>query len=398
MNAIPPLRSPEVRRTNERIILRLLRDHGPASQSEIVARTGLQASTVFRIFIALERRGLIRKAEPAKPREDRVGRRPTFFGLRPTARIAIGAELAGTGVSVVVIGFDGAVLHHETLAASHRPGFPDALETLIRTVERAIAVSGVSREAIVGLAVGLPGVVDIEGGSVLEYGRFEGMDGLPIAEELARSLGIPAYVHNNTAIIALSEYRYGRAKGVRSLVAFLLRSGVGGAYINDGRIAESQGRSVFEVGHLYPDTSSFDRRPSDGWTVIEDYLGERPLLEAAAAAGVRTWDELLAALQSGDGDVAEALRPRADMLAATARNIALLLSPEAFLVVTRFSPLSHFFARSIEARFAQVADSIRLGVQRVIPVAYDSLTAGRGAAGIVFDRYLAGAPGFADSW
>lgn len=363
---------------------------GSLSQSDVVAKTGLQASTVFRIFTALEERELIRPIGMGLRRLEKRGRRPSMYELNPESKAVIGAEVSGTGISVSAINFRGDTLHHETLPLRTGADAEFALGELIQSILRVIRASGVSVSSIIGIGVGVPGVVDTELGAVLDYERFSGMNGLPIAKRIEKQTGCSVTVHNNASVIALAEYRLGRAQGTRSTAAFLLRAGMGGAYINDDRIVESHGRSVFEVGHLFTDLSTIAEGNIERPDVLESLLSERALLEhlRERTNPSLNWASCIQALRNGDPEVRKALKPRADLLAAVARNVALLLSPESFIIVTRFQPLSDFFAESVRAYFATVSDPVRLGVRNIIPLAYHSALAARGAAEMVLQGYF----------
>lgn len=386
-----PIRSSEIRRANEKTILRMLHEKGHLSQSDIAEHAGLQPSTVFRIFTSLEERNLIRPVEHAGQREERRGRKPSYYGLEPSARIFVGAELSGTGTSVSVVDFNGRTIHHETHLGRTDIDGNRALSDLIEILHRGISASRARTDRIVGIGIGVPGVVDTVTGTILDYERFQGMNGLRIGDLVSEELGIPSVVHNNASVIALAEYRFGNVSGTHSAVAFLLRAGMGGAYVVDGRIVESHGRSIFEVGHLLTDLNTSRSDSARDPVVLEEFLGERAIRRCVAEAdGTSTdWPSIIRRLEAGDEELRGLLRPSADLLAGVARNVSLLLSPESFLIITRFHALSRFFADSIERRFRGVSDPVRLGVRRIVPVAYDSRIAAGGAAELVFEHYFA---------
>lgn len=366
-----------------------MRDAGRLSQTEAVETTGLQPSTVYRIFGSLEQQSLIEptpKTEVLDPVDgERRGRKPTYFSLNRHARYFVGAELSGTGVTAGIFDFRGDLVHHVNLLVRIDVNGTTAIQTTADAIRRVIFGARIERSLIEGIGIGVPGVVDLERGTVLVYERFTGMNGVPIEEKLMQEFEVPVIVHNNAAVITLYEAAFGKARHGGSAIAFLIRAGIGGAYVDSGRIVENHGQSVFEIGHLYTDITGTVDEVENSPRILEDLLNEE-ILMSQLPAGDRS--ELENSILTGDGAIRSGLETSAGILAGIARNVSLLLSPEVFLIITRYEQLSQYLARGIRARFESVEDPIRLGVKRIEPVAYNSLHAARGAAELVYQRYF----------
>jgi predicted NBD/HSP70 family sugar kinase/predicted transcriptional regulator len=386
---LKPVRSTEIRRSNERLLLSLLHDGGPQTQTDLVTLTGLQASTIFRIFADLEERGIIQEVESQVQEKVRKGRRPSFYALYPAAGYAVGVDLATGHAAVVLVDFSGQVVASSTVRFDVELDGNSAIRQIIETIRDVMKRVGVDYSALIGAGIGAPGIVDIETGAVVYYSRFPGMEGTPIRDVIQGELGIPVYVHNNASVLALSEHRYGRAQGVKSLAAFLLRGGVGGAYVNNGSIFTSQGRTTFEVGHLFLDISSISLE-ADAEHSVEDCLSEAALVRhiSTVSPSCNTIEEVIRALETHEPRVCQALATRAEVFVHVVRNIALLLNPEAFLIITRFKSLSEYFAEYLEKRRKELPGAERFNIGSVIAVEYDPIIACKGAAHLVFDAYF----------
>ncbi len=386
---LKPIRSNEIRKSNERLLLSLLHDAGPQTQTDLVTQTGMQASTIFRIFADLEERGIIHAVEAQPQGKVRKGRRPSFYSLNPTAGYAVGVDLATGYAAVLLVDFSGQVVASSAVRFDPELDGSNAIRYITETIRELMDNVGVDYSALIGIGIGAPGIVDIETGTVVYYSRFPGMEGTPIRDVLQRGLGVPVYIHNNASVLALSEHRYGRAQKVKSLAAFLLRGGVGGAYIHDGTIFTSQGRTTFEAGHLFLDISSTSLQANVEHS-LEDCLSEAALLRyiSTVSPSCHTIEDVIHALDTRDSAVCEALATRAEVLIHVVRNIALLLNPEAFLIITRFKSLSEFFAERIEKRRHELPGAERFNIGAVIAVEYDPVIACKGAAHLVFDAYF----------
>lgn len=105
--------------------------------------------------------------------------------------------------------------------------------------DRAIAATGVS------LAAQLRGRT-----GVVEIAPNLGWREVPFGELFAARLGQPVRVFNDLSAAAWAEHRLGAGRGASDLLAFFVGSGVGGALIVGGRLAEGATGVAGEVGHV----------------------------------------------------------------------------------------------------------------------------------------------------
>ncbi len=373
---IRPIRSREIRRVNENLILQILHSRGMATQSEIAAETGLQPSTVFRIFSALAEKGILSESEDSPEDTGRKGRKPSYFRLNPEAGYAVGIDLSGKASSGMLVDYLGRAVCRRHVTFRKGITAEEAIDETIGLIEHIIEASEIDRSRLIGIGMGAPGVVDIKEGIIRKYARFPGMEGQPLRLRLERRFGVPVTLHNNASLIALSEFRFGRARGHDSAAALLIRSGVGGAYIHRGELFVSQGKTAFELGHL----------PLDGGGVTEDKLSEPALLTGAGLnPGVHSLGDLEKLIGEGNQAAAAVMEEASVTLLKIVSHIALLLNPEAFLIITRHEGISTYLADHLKADIARIPGSERFNVASIIPLEYDPSIACTGAADLAFD-------------
>ena len=389
-SAIRPLRGADVRETNEKLVLRLIRQGDGLSQSEVAQRTGLKPPTVFRIFANLEERKLVRLA-PARQRGtgEKKGRRPVGYTVDPDACFAVGVDFWSRQMSIAIVDFSGA-LRCRNVVPVERADAQSVVAQMIGIIRSCLSGAKVPLKRVVGIGIGCPGMVDLEEGVILRYTRIEGMVGFPIRERIAREFKVPVRVHNNSAVVAASEYRYGIARGLDSLVLVLIRSGVGGAFLDGGHLFVSHRQTAIEIGHLSVDRNG----PScqcGARGCLEAYLSEEALVaDIPTAAGIRSFDELGEALRLGNPDVAASLEAKGAVLALGLRSLMRLLNPGAFVVVSRCQAVSDLLSRTAAAILAHDSHVPNRPPVAVLPREYDPVTAGRGASDLVMDAWLGG--------
>jgi N-acetylglucosamine repressor len=384
-----PLRSAEIRQANEKLILHLMHRKNPISQSELVAHTGLQASTVFRIFKSLEDRDFIKVCKEKENTGNKKGRKPVYYTVNPNVAYAAGIDISSYGASLLLIDFSGTTVAEKSLSYESRSiEAEDFIASIIALVEDGLDEAEIPLESLLGIGIGAPGIVDIQRGSIVRYSRFPGMEDYPLKEKIEKHFSAPVFLHNNTSVIALSELRYGRAKGKNSLVAFLIRAGVGGAYVSEGRIFESQGKTAFEAGHMAVDLLQVGK--SAGQETLEDFVSEEAILKRVTAETGRVtgWKDLLYYLEQRDEQVLGIMRELVRVLLGATHNIALLLNPEVILIICRYRVLAEFIAEELDHYISSRFDPACIDTHKIIPLEFDPAISCRGAAEFVFDDYF----------
>lgn len=109
------------------------------------------------------------------------------------------------------------------------------------------------KQAIKGIAVSCPGVVDSEKGVIYQGGSLLFMHEKNLAEMLARECHVPVVLQNDAKSAALAELWLGVAKDVHSAAILTLGSGVGGGIIMDGKLQSGYHLMAGEVSYMESD-------------------------------------------------------------------------------------------------------------------------------------------------
>ena len=101
-----------------------------------------------------------------------------------------------------------------------------ALSLLSDKIEYVIEQSGISRNKIAGIGIGMPGFVDPQQG--LNY-TFLPTKGESITGYITERTGLPCYIENDSDIVGLAELRFGAARNRRNAMVII----IDGAEIDD---------------------------------------------------------------------------------------------------------------------------------------------------------------------
>ena len=230
-----------IRDINRQIVLNYVREREPISRAEIARETELQRSTVSAIVEDLTREGLI---EEVGEGESTGGRRPTMLKLRAVGPIAVGVSITPTCTTVATSDLAGRVIDQQEFLTDPDP-------TLSQVIEVVREYSVRNPGSIEGVGISLPGLVDPSTGNALYIPYFLWRD-LPIAEMIAKAVGLPVVIDNDANAMALAELWFGRPEvnAARDFIMVLVAEGVGTGIIFDGQVYRGQRGAAGEFGHM----------------------------------------------------------------------------------------------------------------------------------------------------
>jgi glucokinase len=159
-----------------------------------------------------------------------------------------GVDLGGTKLLGVVVDAESGQVIAQQRADTPLGGLEivASIERLVGTLEDLTGLTPTS------VGIGAAGLVD--GGGVLRFGpNLPGVIDLDLPAELGRRLGTVVQVDNDVTCAAVAEHRLGAARGVSDAVVVALGTGIGGAFIADGRIRRGAHHMAGEFGHLLVD-------------------------------------------------------------------------------------------------------------------------------------------------
>lgn len=215
----------------------------------------------------------------------------------------LGVDVGATTIAAGLVTHAGEVLQ-TVQRPTHVDGAGTVVKTLLALVEELVAVADERGLTIDGVGVGVPGVVDVERGliSVAPPGnRVRELRDVPIAEEISRITGLPAFVENDANALALAESMFGVARAARSLVLFAIGTEIGGGLVLDGHLVRGARGLAAEL-HNVPVKFDGARCRCGGRGCLGAYVGGRVIAEEArrrVADGTRS---SVVELAGGDAD------------------------------------------------------------------------------------------------
>ncbi|MCQ8190100.1 ROK family transcriptional regulator [Streptomyces rugosispiralis] len=238
----------DLRRGNRSTLLRQLYFRGPVSRQELGTLTGLSSGSVSNVVGELLADELVEEAGSV---ESDGGRPRTLLRVTPGGGHLIGVDVGETHVRVEL--FDLALTE---LARWEHPLTPGGLELdpepvvghILAGLDAVIDKSGASPEAVIGVGVGVPGVVE-QGVEVLVHGPSAGRDAVPLERLLRTGTDLPLFIDNGATAQGQAEMWFGAGRGADNAVIALIGSGVGAAIVTAGVPYRGATSSAGEWGH-----------------------------------------------------------------------------------------------------------------------------------------------------
>ncbi|WP_436757526.1 ROK family protein [Streptosporangium sp. V21-05] len=267
----------DLRRGNRAIVLRALYFEGPASRQELSETIGLSPATVSNVTGDLLASGIIVEAGLA----DSDGGRPrVLLRVNTTHGYTVGVDVGETHVRVELFDLD---MNRQARAEyALRPTGHDVdqvVRHILAGIDVVLGESGVPRERVLGVGVGVPGIVETGPDALIHAPTF-GWDAVPLGRLLRAGTDLPLFVDNGAKSMGQAELWFGVGRRARHAVVVLIGSGVGASIITDGSTYLGANSSAGEWGHTKIMVGGHRCR-CGGEGCLEAYVGARGILERA---------------------------------------------------------------------------------------------------------------------
>jgi len=285
------------------------------------------------------------------------------------ANYIAGVDIGGTSVKFGVLTPDRELLY-KTSAPSVLND-PDAMVELIaRLVES-------SPCRIDRMGVGTPGTVLIPQNLVSASNL--GWSGVPLCAMLHRRLKIPVWVDNDAQTQLAAEWWDGACKGLQSAVYLAFGTGVGGAFLFNGRPWRGHMNTAGELGHFIIH--------ADGLPCTCGLRGCYEVYASAAAlcrmAGTDNARTVIDAARAGDSEMMAIFRAYLHEVAIGIASIYMLFCPEAIVLGGGISAAGDILLHTLNEQLAVVAPTKATAISRLLCIAVHRNDAGiRGAAAL----------------
>lgn len=217
---------------------------GTESIADISREIGTSIPTITKLVGELIDEGLI---EEIGKIGTTGGRRPSIYGLNPSAGFIVGVEIRWHHISMAITNFKGEIVDFQEDIPYTLESTEESFRAFCTFLKQIVDKTGIDRTKVLAYGFNLSGRVNNETGFSLSYFISEHR---PISLVFKEELGTCVFVENDSRAMTYGEYICGIADEEKNMLFLNVTWGLGMGMIIDGKL--SYGKSGFsgEIGHF----------------------------------------------------------------------------------------------------------------------------------------------------
>jgi glucokinase-like ROK family protein len=175
------------------------------------------------------------------------GRRPLMYAINAGAKyiLAVAMDQLSTRIQLVDLlnnpVADFMMFELKLLNNGH------ALDELTTSIIQYIDKSGISKNQLAGIGIGMPGFINPREG--INYTYLDA-GGKSLTQHISDETGLPVYIDNDSSLVALAEQKFGIAKAHKEVMVINLGWGIGLGMIVNGEIFRGRNGFAGEFSHI----------------------------------------------------------------------------------------------------------------------------------------------------
>lgn len=227
----------------KREILRRYMKNGGESIADLSRDLGLSVPTLTKTISSLIDENLV--CDLGK-QVATGGRRPSIYGLNPSAGYFMGVDIKRDIIIMGIINFRGDMVvqrQYDFSIENTRASFDE----LCNVINQFITSTRIRREKIFAVGINLSGRINPETGYSYSYFFF---DEKPLTAVLEERLGCRVFIENDSRAMAYGEYTHGVGNGEQNMIFLNLSWGFGIGMILGGELHYGKSGFSGEYGHF----------------------------------------------------------------------------------------------------------------------------------------------------
>lgn len=232
-----------VQELNRSIILNKIRSQGPISRISLAKECRISPSTVASAVQELIKEGYVSEVGEG---ESSGGRKPILLQFAPDNHFIIAAVITNSAIEVAELNLEARLLRKRVKPVEGQKG-DEVIRLMTEELDRFMEEGG-GLDRCIGIAVTVPGVVNVEEGIVYYNSKLR-LDNVPLKMIIEQRYGLRTWIENDANAVVLAERRFGSWGDHQDLIYIVVGDGVGaGILVNDSVLRGSRG-GAGEFGH-----------------------------------------------------------------------------------------------------------------------------------------------------
>jgi len=175
------------------------------------------------------------------------GRRPLMYSLIKDKLFMVVVAMDRLSTRIGIVNLHNDYLSSLAVVELKLQENPTALNELTQYLKDYIKKSGIPIYKFIGIGIGMPGFINVSKG--INYTYLEA-NTKTLKQHLLDETGIPAFIDNDSSLIALAELKFGAAKSMLNAMVINLGWGIGLGMIINGSLFRGDNGFAGEFSHI----------------------------------------------------------------------------------------------------------------------------------------------------
>lgn len=256
----------------------------------------------------------------------------------------VGIDIGGTQLRVAIFDEEKRLIDSYKTANDRTLSAEQNMDKLIDFIMSKSYVYG-------GIGVGCPGPLDTKTGKIINPPNLVGWDGFEVVRYVEEKTRIKTILNNDANVAGLSEALLGAGKGYDSVVFIGISTGIGGAYIYQGKLVNGAHSNAAEFWNMIVNEDHHHHKNANAGSLNEQSSGSGLLTIASEKYGKNvTPKELFELYYENDAVAVEIIERAADVLAKGIANITCTIDPDLFIVGGSVAIYNRVFVELVEEK------------------------------------------------
>ena len=175
------------------------------------------------------------------------GRRPVMYSLKQDVMYVVSVAMDQLVTQIAILDMQNRNVGGIELFELPLTKNPNAPAALAEKINEIIARSGIAKNKIAGIGIGMPGFVNAVKG--INYTFLE-TEGYTISQYISAKVKLPVFIDNDSRLIALAELKFGAARERKNALVINVGWGVGLGMILEGELFRGHDGFAGEFSHI----------------------------------------------------------------------------------------------------------------------------------------------------
>ncbi|RXK62007.1 ROK family protein [Lacibacter luteus] len=176
------------------------------------------------------------------------GRRPLVYSLKADMLYVVSVAMDQLVTRIAILDMQNNYVLEPVRIELPLSNNPAALTQLTQHINNYILASGISKDKIAGIGIGMPGFVDVTKGINHSFLKTEGSNS--IISTVEAIVGVPVFIDNDSSLIALAELKFGVARSKQNVMVVNIGWGIGLGMVVKGELFRGNNGFAGEFSHL----------------------------------------------------------------------------------------------------------------------------------------------------